>query len=339
MTRLWQQRILGGVSAVLLAAIGWWGTEPSAVRAPGVVTPALEYRVEHLGDGRVRWRLLDGAVPGGPATQVEGVFVEVRGEPLTVEVSPAAADGARVEVGTALVDVHAPGATAGAAAAEAERDAAARDLEVLEAGGRPGVVAAAQAAVGVAEAGLAQARANAAVVSRLVEQGAAGAWEREAAVLAVGVAEAQLQAARASVGAAIAAPHATEVQAARDRLAAADARLQLAQARAASTTLTSPIRGRAHRPGGDIIVSVQDDSVSLVQVALPEAARGRVEVGAAADFRPTRGGPPIAATVLAVSDAAVTGAGGPVVWALARLEAPLPPGATGTLRVDGGGSW
>ena len=67
--------LVGGCAAVSLLGLAWWGAEPSMVRAPGVVTPSLEYRVEHLGDGRVRWRLLDGAVPGGPSTQLEGVFV------------------------------------------------------------------------------------------------------------------------------------------------------------------------------------------------------------------------------------------------------------------------
>ena len=53
------------------AGARWWGRAVRG-RVPGVVTPSLEYRVEHFGDGRIRWRLPDGAVPGGPSTQVEG---------------------------------------------------------------------------------------------------------------------------------------------------------------------------------------------------------------------------------------------------------------------------
>ncbi len=329
--------LLGGGAALALAGLAWWGAEPSVVRVAGVVTPTLEYRVEHLGDGRIRWRLLDGAVPGGPSTQIEGVLVEVRGEPLTVELAPGAAAGRQVEVGAALVEVRAPGAVSGAAAARAERDAAAADLAVLESGGRPGVVAAAEADVEVAEASLNEARAREVLVAGLVEQGAAGAWELQTASLAVAVAEAQVAAARASVGAAIDQPHSTEVVAARDRVFAAEARLELADARAAATTLRSPIAGKASRPGGSVLVTVQDPSVALVQVAVPEALRARVEPGASADFRPTQGGDPVPAQVLAVGDAAVSGPSGPVVWTLARLENPLPFGSTGVLRIAAGG--
>lgn len=329
--------LVGGGAALALLGLAWWGAEPSVVRVPGVVTPSLEYRVEHLGDGRIRWRLLDGAVPGGPSTQVEGVFVEVRGEPLTVELAPGAAAGRHVEAGAALVEVRAPGAISGAAAARAERDAAAADLAVLESGGRPGIVAAAEADVEVAEAALNEARAQEVLVAGLVEQGAAGAWELQTASLAVAVAEAQVAAARASVGAAINQPHSTEVVAARDRVLAAEARMELADARAAATTLRSPIAGKAFRPGGSVLVTVKDPSVALVQVAVPEALRSRVGPGASADFRPTQGGDAVPAQVLSVGETAVAGPSGPVVWTLARLENPLPFGSTGILRIVAGG--
>jgi multidrug resistance efflux pump len=208
---------------------------------------------------------------------------------------------------------------------------------VLESGGRPGIVAAAEADVEVAEAALNEAKAQEALVKGLVDQGASGAWELQTASLAVAVAEAQVAAAQASVGAAINQPHGTEVVAAQDRLLAAEARMELADARAAATTLRSPIAGKASRPGGSVLVTVQDPSVSLVQVAVPEALRARIEPGAAADFRPTQGGSPVAAQVLSVSDAAVAGPSGPVIWTLARLENPLPFGSTGLLRIATGG--
>ena len=67
--------VLGSIAGMALVALGLWGAEPTTIEGAGQVTPAREYRVEHLGDGRLRWRVLDGAVPGGPVTVAEGVLV------------------------------------------------------------------------------------------------------------------------------------------------------------------------------------------------------------------------------------------------------------------------
>jgi HlyD family secretion protein len=326
--------ILGAIAGVALIGLGLWGAEPGSVEGAGQVTAAREYRVEHLGDGRLRWRLLDGAVPGGPVTVAEGVLVEVRGEPLGIVVEEAAAPGARVAAGTALVSLDTPAISAAVAAAEADRDAAKADLETLQAGGRPGDVAAAVAAVKVSEAALAEARANEVVAARLAEQRAGGTFDHQTAILRVAVAEAQVAAARASVSAARQAPHGVEVDAANERVRAAEARLAAAEARSDANNLRTPFAGVARRPGGDVLVSVEDDSVPLVQAALPERLAGRLQAGAAGTFRLTSGAGSLPATLVSVDPQAHASDNGPVVWALARLDAPAPAGATGVLSLD-----
>ena len=194
--------LLGAIGGITLIALGVWGAEPDTIEGAGQVTAAREYRVEHTGDGRLRWRLLDGAVPGGPVTVAEGVLVEDGGEPLQFMVEEAAAPGARLAAGTPLVSLETPAVKAAMAAAAAERDAALADLDTLRAGGRRGDVAAAQAAVTVAEAALAEARANEVIAARLAEQRAGGTFDHQTAILRVAVAEAQLSAARAGVAAA-----------------------------------------------------------------------------------------------------------------------------------------
>ena len=325
---------LGAIAGVALIALGFWGAAPTRIEGAGLVTPAREYRVEHLGDGRLRWRLLDGAVPGGPVTVAEGVLVEVRGEPLGMVVEEAAAEGARLVAGTPLLAIDTPGASAALVAAQAERDAAHGDLEILRAGGRPGDVAAAAASVAVAEAALAEARANEQIAARLADQRAGAAFDHQAAILRVGVAEAQLQAARASVSAARQAPHGVELTAAEDRARAADARLVAATARADATNLRAPFAGVARRPGGDVLIAVQDDSVPLVQATLPEREAARLRRGAKGDFRLTSGAGSVPATLVAIGTEAQSSGKGPVVWALARLDAAVPSGATGVLELE-----
>ncbi|MEC7945935.1 MAG: hypothetical protein VX265_00125 [Myxococcota bacterium] len=328
--------IAGLLAGSALVALGVWGAEPQAVEGAGQVTPAREYRVEHLGDGRLRWRLLDGAVPGGPVTVAEGVLVEVRGEPLGLIVEEAAAPGARLEAGTPLLTVDTPGADAALRAAQAERDAAKADLEILQAGGRPGDVSAATATVAVAAAALAEARADERIAASLAEKRAGATFDHQAALLRVGVAEAELKAARASVAAARQAPHSVELTAAEQRARAAEARLMAATARADATTLTTPFAGVARRPGGDVLVSVEDDSVPLVQATLPERHASQLLPGTQGDFRLTNGAGSVPATLVAVGTEARSGAQGPVVWALARLETAAPTGATGILSLDVG---
>jgi HlyD family secretion protein len=328
--------ILGVVAGAALLGLGLWGAEPTSIEGPGQVTPAREYRVEHLGDGRLRWRLLDGAVPGGPVTVAEGVLVEVRGEPLGMVVEEAAAQGARIAAGTPLITVDTPGASAALLAAQAERDAAHGDLEILRAGGRPGDVAAAAAGVAVAEATLARARADEQIAARLSEQKAGAAFDHQAAILQVAVAEAELKAARASVSAARQAPHGVELTAAEHRVRAADARLDAATARADATNLRAPFAGIARRPGGDVLIAVQDDSVPLVQATLPERDAARLRTGTTGDFRLTNGAGTVSATLVAVGTQAETSTNGPVVWALAKLDSAVPAGATGVLELDAG---
>ena len=329
--------LLGAIGGITLIALGVWGAEPDTIEGAGQVTAAREYRVEHTGDGRLRWRLLDGAVPGGPVTVAEGVLVEDRGEPLQFMVEEAAAPGARLAAGTPLVSLETPAVKAAMAAAAAERDAALADLDTLRAGGRRGDVAAAQAAVTVAEAALAEARANEVIAARLAEQRAGGTFDHQTAILRVSVAEAQLSAARAGVAAARQAPHEVELDAASDRVRAAEARLEAASTRVDAGSLRTPFAGVARRPGGDVLVSVEDDSVPLVQAAVPERLAGRLRAGAPGTFRLTNGAGSVPATLVSVDSKAYPGETGPVVWALARLDAPAPGGATGILSLDLGG--
>ena len=333
----WGRLVSGGIATVALLGLGIYGLQPGSVRASGVVSAAREYRVESVGDGRMRWRLLDGAVPGGPVTVAEGVLVETRGEPVAITLNSAFATGTQAPKGATLVTIDVPVAVAAVATLAAERDATQAEVEALEAGGRNGDIAAAQAEVSVARASLKETLAQTLKLEDLAKTGAAPSWEVDTAWLKVSVQEAIVAAALANVAAARQAPLPAEIAASQGRLAAAEARLGEATARTDATILAAPFAGTVYRPGGAVLVSLRDEGVGLVQIALPENRRSEVEVGAALRFKPTGGTDNIKGTLLSIAAAAAPSANGSIVWAVARLDEPVPSGATGRVEIDGGG--
>jgi len=324
-------------AALLLGLAAWTGGAREAVRAGGVVVAPREVQVSHLGDGVLRWRELDGALPGGPALVAERVVEAPRGEALGFALADGLTPGAQIGEGAPLLQVGAPALSAAVAARQAEVAEAEAALAVLEAGARLGDRAAAEAEVHVAEAQLAQARAFAENARRLREQGAAPAFEAELAALTAGVAEAERRAARARATQARQEPLAVEIEAARRRVDVTRALVAEAQARVATTALTAPFAGVVARPGGDVLLALRSAGPPLVQVALSEHQRARVEVGDAARFWPRAGGVPMPGRVVAVaSEAAVMGVR-VVVWATVALDGAAPVGATGEVELLGGG--
>ncbi len=329
--------ILGAAGALGLALAAGWAAGPGEVRANGVVEPALEYRVEHAGEGLVRWRLLDGTVPGGPAVLSEGLALADRSAPIEILLLHDKAEGESVAAGTPLARVRAPVLEAAATARTEDQVAAAADVDAIRAGARQGQAVAAQAQVELARANLARARRTAELNRALVSQGGGAAWEAELADLEVQVQERALKAAQAAVAGARDLPWEAEIDAAEARRRAAGAAADEARQRAQGALLTAPFDGTLHRPGGDVLLSLQGPGPTLVQVAVDARDRGDMQVGAALRFQPMTGGAPIPGTLVALSDRSTPRTvGGPVIWVLARLDSALPVGATGVAHIARG---
>jgi len=333
------RRILGGAAAVGLGAMGLWASGGGpAVSGPGQVVALRELRVEHAGDGLLRWRELDGTPPGGPTVVAERVFTTGRGELLGFSLADGLAAGARVEAGAPLLRLSLPAADASVAAAQAEAGAARAAVEALKAGGRVGDRVAARAAWEVAKAAARAAEEQLAQAEGLAARGAAPTWEAALARQAVGVARAEEAAARAQVQAAENLPLDEEIRAAEAMLGAAEARAAEAQARALAAPAAAPWSGVLGQPGGDTLLVLRGDGGVAVQVALPESAREEVRAGDAARFRPRSGGAPVSGMVIAVADEAAVMGTRVVTWATVRLDAPAPVGSTGHVEIlDGGG--
>ena len=325
---------LGLVCAAGLFGVGVQAWGPAQVRAPGLVVPALEFRVEHDGAGAVRWVVLDGSVPGGPVVTSEGVLLADRLSPLEVSLADGLEQGASVSAGQTLASLSLRAVRGEAAGVRDAAESTRADFDRLAEQGRAAEVRAAAANVQLAEASLARARRAAGVARSLVERGAAGEWEAELADLDVGVQEGALAAAKAELTRAQGMNLRAEVDAVALGRDAADAAALDATLAALDPGLQAPFSGTLRRLPAPGLVAVAADGPGLVQVALPERDAGRIRLGAPVAFHGNAGGDGVPGTVLAVSEAAAIGPSGPAVWALVQLDAPVAAGSTGVARVE-----
>jgi len=330
--------LVGAVSALLLVGLTVWAAGPTTVRAPAIVVPAQSFEVVHLGDGALRWRMLDGTQPGGPALVSDGVVLTERGGILAVELADGLTPGPVTE-GTLLVVATRPDQEAIADARGAESAAADAEATAVAGGGRPGVVAAAQAQVEVARAELARAEAAEVRARAAAASGALPEFEAELAKLEVQVRRAALRAARMGVSSAQMLPWEAEQAAADARAAAALAWAEAADARAHGPSIKAPFDGVMRHPGGDVLVSVESTDTRWLQVRVPEPDASVWTAGASVDFSATSGSHTGTGTVVRVDSRAIGGEV-PTVWATVQLENPAPSGATGVaLASRGGGMW
>jgi len=329
--------VAAGLASLALAGLVAWALRPGLVEGPARVEAVAEYRVSHAGDGRVRWTLLDGEVPGGPAVVADGLIQGERGDPVQVRRAPGLVAGTLVGAGDLVAAMTSSRLAADAEVVAAERDALLAERALLDAGGRSDNVATRQQAVDVAEAALALQDAQVDHVAELVDRGAEGAWSLEEARRKRDVQQAEVDLARARLAEARKLPRSEEQQRIDARLREIDARLAAAQARQQGQELRSPIAGVVGTPAGDVLVSVIGDEGAVLQVAVDEAARGQVRVGDRVDFVPTADGLAGAqGVVLDIGDTATSLGGRPVVWAVARLDGDVPIGATGRAMVVSG---
>jgi len=330
--------IYGILSAVMLVGLTAWAAGPTTVKAPAIVVPAQSFEVVHLGDGALRWRVLDGTIPGGPVIVSDGVVLTERGGILNVQLADGAVPGP-VSEGTLLVVATRPDQEAIADARGAESAAADAEATAIAGGGRPGIVAAAQAEVAVAQAELRRAEAAEGRMRAAASSGALPAFEAELATLEVQVRQAALRAARMGVNSAQMLPWEAEQAAADARAAAALAWAEAADTRAHGPSIAAPFSGTLRHPGGDVLVCVESDDTRWVQVRLPERDIEAWASGAEVAFSTTSGSYSGTGTVVRVDSHAQAGEV-PSVWATVQLAESAPTGATGVVHAtQAGGLW
>lgn len=323
--------LLGFLGLLALGLDARLGSAP--IPATAQLVPAASFQVEHAGDGRVRWRRLDGAVPGGPVVAEEGLLEASRGEPLRLRVQ--VGQGDRVEAGAELARLEQDLVAAREAAAEAELRAQEAERQVLALGGTPEAVRLAEREVEVARAALAQARAQVARLSSLQAQGALGGWEVEDARLLLELRTAELTQAQAGVALARQPARAEELELAEAATQAARARLEEARAARAAEVLRSPLTGRVEQPGGEILVRVDAEQAPVLQLAIEARALPRLRPGLSVEFRPSGSDALLHGRLVALNPTVRALGERAVVWATAALDEPTSAGPTGSARILG----
>ncbi|MCW3475070.1 efflux RND transporter periplasmic adaptor subunit [Limobrevibacterium gyesilva] len=174
------------------------------------------------------------------------------------------------------------------ALAEARRDAAKAQLDLLLAGTRPEQIDQARANVANAQATLAHAEATFARQEDLVRRDVASRQAYDDARMALDAGRAALAQYKAALAEAVAGPRPQEIEAARAQLRSADSTAKLAAVQLSHTRLTAPTDGvvmtRVIEPGtvvlpGSAVYSIAIAGEVWVRAFAPEPLLGRVAPG------------------------------------------------------------
>jgi HlyD family secretion protein len=256
------------------------------------------------------------------ATDVQ-VAATVGGRLLDLRVT----EGDRVRRGDLLAKLDTADGELALARAQADRDQAAAQLKLLQAGARledvrqaEAQAATTQSETGAAQAELAAAQADVDRFEALLASNSGSRKQRDDAVTRRDVAQAHLQAARDRVRAAAenvarlrAGPRKEEIAAARARVASAEAQIATLQKAIADAAVVSPVDGivtekladlgEIVQPRGAIVV-VSDLDHAWANVYVAEPAVPQLRVGQSATVFTDAGGPGIAGTISYVSEKA-----------------------------------
>jgi HlyD family secretion protein len=256
------------------------------------------------------------------ATDVR-VAAQVGGRLLDLRV----AEGDRVQAGDIVAKLDTADTELALARARADRDQAAAQLKLLQAGARPedirqaeAQLASAESAVGAADADLRSAEADAARFEMLLAQNSGSRKQRDDAVTHRDVAAHRLEGARDQARAARetlarlrAGSRREEIEAARARVAAADAQIALYQKPIADATVAAPVGGivtvkvtdvgELLQPHAPIIV-ITDLDHAWANVYVDEPVVPRLRLGQPATLFTDAGGPGIPGTVSYISEKA-----------------------------------
>ena len=197
-------------------------------------------------------------------------------------------EGDRVRQGETIAELDAATYRSAAALAEARRDAAKAQLDLLLAGTRAEQIDQARASLAAAQATLANAEATFARQRELAAHAASSQQQLDDARMALDGARARLAQTQAALAEAVNGPRAEDIAASRANLRAAEATVDLAHTQLGHAVLTAPAIGtvmtRVLEPGtvvlpGAAVYSMALDDEVWVRAFAPEPLLARVAPG------------------------------------------------------------
>lgn len=320
----WIRRVSGVLSVIGLGAMAMWSYRPQALDLPGVVEASERFAVSVDADA-VWWTRSTHGHAEGLRVIEQGSLQMERGEQLTVEVL--VDSGAVVSTGEPLARVDSQLLDRVIGELDAERAGLEARLELLQDGGRPEAIAAAQKRVDVRRAELESAKL---LADRMNRAGATAVSQAQidTANAAVAVAERQLALAQAWVIEARQPARPGEISDLNAQLASVDSRLLEARRRQAASVVTAPSDGRAGMPRPGELLAINGLGPHVVRVPVPQGERERIAVGASVSFVPEQADP-VPGHVVDIATEAMPMGDQAVFWVAVQLEADAIPGTTG----------
>lgn len=332
-------RQAAGIGAILLLVIMAFGIPRwGGLRLKAVVDADQTFRLTTLAAGNHQWSLRSGWAAEGEALVREQLLEFERSDLVELAINPELKPGVVVEEGQIVARLRSPRDERRLTEIEALQDELEAQRDLLTAGLRAEEIEEARQRVLLAQAAWEGHQTELGRVRRLHGEGAVSDAELEAVevqdrllALEREVANAALQVARSS-----ARPEA--IQAVEARLAAAQARADELASRLAEETIRSPITGLLEMGGRRVVLRVYDLDPVYLRMAVPEADRHRVTVGASVRFHSTAvSRTEYAGQVVDISEDAATVNGSQVFWVSAEVPNPdtrLRSGMTGVSRIE-----
>lgn len=322
------------VLLVLAVVMPQWG----GMRQKALVDADQTFRVSSLENGGHQWSLRSGWPAEGEALVREQALQLERSDLVEFVIEPSLSPGDVVQEGQVVARLRSPRDERRLAELDSLRTRLAAQHELLTAGKRDEKIEEKRQQVRLVRAAWEGHQPGLLRVQRLHEQGAVSDAELEQAEVQDRLLALELEVASASLDLVDAAARPEALQALQSRMDAVEARANELEDRLAGETIRSPITGLLEMGGRRVVLRVYDLDPVYLRIALPEADRHRMRVGAPVRFR----SPAVADTifegsVVDISEDAATVNGGQVFWVSAEVPNSsllLRSGMSGVARIE-----
>jgi HlyD family secretion protein len=324
--RLRQVAGLGAILTLLVLAIAvpHWG----GLRLKALVDADQTFRLHALEGGVHQWSLRSGWAAEGEGLVREQVLAFERSDLVELEMDPSLSPGDVVQKDQVVAWLRSPRDERRRTELEALRAELAAQRDLLAAGQRPEEVQEARQRVLLAQAAWEGHQLELERVRRLRAESAISDAELEQAEVQDRLLALELEVARAAVQVASSSARPEAIAAVQARMDALSARVTELEERLHGLTIRSPITGLLEMGGRRVVLRIYDLDPVYLRMALPEADRHRIRVGAPVRFSaPAVDGHIFEGTVVDISEDAATVNGSQVFWVSAEV-----PNASQLLR-------
>jgi multidrug efflux pump subunit AcrA (membrane-fusion protein) len=329
-----------GLAAILLLGIlallatPQWGD----MRQKALVDADQTFRLNSLEGGVHGWSLRSGWPAEGEALVREQVLELERSDLVELEIDPSLSPGDEVQEGQEVAWLRSPRDERRLTELQAMRSELEAQLDLLGAGQRPEEVAEARQRVRLAQAAWEGHQLELERIRRLHGDNAVSSAELEQAEVQDRLLALELEVAKAARRVTESSARPEEIQGVQAQIEGLEARISELEGRLAGLTIRSPITGLLEMGGRRVVLRVYDLDPVYLRIALPEADRHRMMVGAPVRFRsPAVANTIFEGSVVDISEDAATVNGGQVFWVSAEVPNTsllLRSGMSGVARIE-----